>query len=110
MVAGDFLSILLLGGNGWLARYKFVKMCLFLSLCTVHHINYSHRASDQGWRERELSQGRACPVSLRTVLTTRTHPKTQRVAAYLLPQCSRGGDRHILGDSVAQKANLLVEF
>lgn len=33
--AGGFLSILLLGGNGQLARYKSVKMCPFLS-CALY--------------------------------------------------------------------------
>lgn len=87
--AGDLLSILLLGGNSWLAMYKSVKMCPFLSLCTVYHINYFYKASDQGRRERELSQGRACLVSLRTRVNYQNTPKNskkrKKTAAYLLP-------------------------
>lgn len=110
MDAGDFLSILLLGGNGWLARYKFVKMCPFLSLCTLHHINYFYKASDQGRGERELRQGRACLISLRTHVNYQNTPPNSKNCGILVTSMLWRWRQVYPWGLNGQKPSLLVEF
>lgn len=107
--AGGFLSILLLGGNGQLARYKSVKMCPFLS-CALYITKIICIKPVTKERERELSQGRACPVSLRTHVNDQNIPKNskkRRHTCYLnAVEVETGTSSGLSG----QKSGLLVEF